>query len=588
MFKTIQSFIKDAKLQIQKFLNKKTDKDYPWYDLYENAPRSISYPRKTIYELIEQVAIDSPKSIAYTYFGKNKTFKQFNEEIIEVARGLRAIGIRKDDKVTICHTNTPDAIIFFYAVNMVGAVANMVHPLASVDETKLYLTKSGSRHVLCVDLAFEKFKKIDEDLNLKTIITSKVSSKMPGYMKVLYNLTKKKVKVQYSDKVISFEKLVRMGKSYPNDPKVRRRYNDDATILYSGGTTGEPKGVVLTNLNLNAMGLQAFHMTYPINKGDRALSTLPIFHSFGLIVSIHTVLINGLTSILVPGFTGKDFGKLIKKHKPHFIAGVPTMYEGLVNDKTKGKNYMKSVHTILCGGDLLNRTLRDKVDKYLADHGCEAKIRMGYGLTETSGACTLTPRNYFKDGGIGIPFPDMVFKILDIENNEELGFDQIGEICVSGPTVMDRYLNDIRETNKVLKRHKDGKLWLHTGDIGYMDKQGAIFFKSRLKRMIVSSGYNIYPQYLEKIIMEHPAIETATVVGVPHHYKQAVPKAFIVLKDDFEDTELLRKEIKKFCEEKINKYEWIYEYEYVNSLPETLMGKVAFTKLQEEENEKGA
>ncbi len=580
MLKIIKSFLKDVKLHITNFLDKDTIPDYPWYDLYENAPKTINYPKKSLYELILQAVNESPKGIAYSYFGKNRTYKEFNEEILLVAKGLKSIGVRKGDKVTICHTNTPDAVIFFYAINLVGAVANMIHPLASEEETKQYLLKSSSRYVLCVDLTYKKFDKIDKELNLKKIITSKISNKMPIYMKFLYKLTKKQAKYKKSDKTISFNQLTTLGRSYNLSPIVRVNTNDDAVILYSGGTTGEPKGVVLTNRNVNAMGLQAFKMTYPINRGDRALSTLPIFHSFGLIVSIHTVLMHGLTSVLVPGFTGKDFGKLIKKYKPNFIAGVPTMYEALINYKTKNKKFMKPVHTVICGGDLLNRSLRDKVDLYIEAHGGESKVRMGYGLTETSGACTLTPRNYFKDGGVGIPFPDMVFKVIDLETKVELKTNEIGEICVSGPTVMDRYLNDIKETNKVLKRHKDGRIWLYTGDVGYIDEQGTVFFKSRLKRMIVSSGYNIYPQYLEKIVMEHPAIETASIVGIPHSYKQEVPKVYIILKKNFEDTEILRKEIKTFCEKRINKYEWIYEYEYVTKIPETLMGKVDFTKLK--------
>ncbi len=586
MLNNIILFLKDIKLQIEKYLSKDSGEEHPWYDLYENAPKHLDYPYKTMYELILEQAKKHSNEKAYNYFGKKCNYKTFNEQIINAAKGLRMIGVKKDDKVTICMANTPDAIIMFYAVNMVGAIANMVHPLASEEETRLYLTKSGSKYVHCLDLVYKKFSNLDKDLNLKKIIISKISSKMPPHLNILYKITKSPPSIPYSDKVISFKNLNNLGEEYPLSPKVNVRAKDDAVIIYSGGTTGDPKGVVLTNMNINAMALQCYKMAYPINQGDSALATLPIFHSFGLGVLIHTLFIHGISIVLVPGFNAKDFGKLIQKYKPQMIVGVPTMFEALINSKIKSKKSMKSLHTIICGGDLLNSTLRDKVDIYLKAHGCEAKIRMGYGLSETSGACSLTPRNYFKEGGIGIPFPDTLIKICKIGTREELEIEEVGEICVSGPSVMSRYLNDIKETNKVLKRHKDGRIWLHTGDIGYLNNQGMLFFKSRLKRMIVSNGYNIYPQYLEKIIMEHPAIETCTIIGLPHSYRQAVPKAYIVLKENFEDTDIIRKEIEKFCEKRINNYELPHEYEYVKSLPTTLLGKVAFTKLGETNNEK--
>jgi len=290
--------------------------------------------------------------------------------------------------------------------------------------------------------------------------------------------------------------------------------------------------------------------------------------------------------ILVPLFKPKDFAKLIKKNKPAFLAGVPTMYEALINSKEKSKTYLKGLVNVICGGDVLNETLRNNVDAYLKSHGSTANIRVGYGLTECTGASCLTPRYYFKEGGIGIPLPDMYYKIVKIGTYEEADVNEAGEICISGPTVMKRYLNDIEETTKVLKNHKDGKTWLHTGDIGYMNEEGLVFFETRLKRMIVSSGYNIYPQYIEKIIMSHPAVLTSTVIGIPHAYKKQVAKAYIVLRENFDDTEELREDIKKYCEKSISKYALPYEYEYVDDIPKTKVGKVAFTKLGDKNGKK--
>ena len=583
MLKTLKLFIKDFKLNVKKHLNKYHGEEYPWFQYYENTPKSIDYPKGSMYELISIISKTYPHDPAYQYFGKKISYKEFNEEIISCAKGLKEIGVKKGDIISICMANTPEAIILFYAVNMLGGVANMIHPLASVDEMKLYFQKSNSKYVLTLDLVYEKMKQLDQDLNLEKIIISKINNKMPSYMSLLYQITKKPPKIKYDNKVISFKTLNKLGIKTKLPTKIKVRAKDDAVIMYSGGTTGNPKGVVLTNLNINAMCLQAYTAFYPVSQKDSVLAVLPIFHNFGLAVSVHSFLAHGLKITLVPGFNAKDFGKLILKNKPNFIFGVPTMYEALINSNIKKKDYLKSVHTVVVGGDTLTQELGDRLIKYLQSKGCRGIPRMGYGLSEISGACTLAPRNFFKEGVMGIPFPDMLIKIVDPVTYEELAPGEIGEICVYGPTVMSRYLNDIRETKNVMRKHNDRKTWFHTGDMGYMTEDGMFYFKSRIKRMIVSNGYNIYPQYLETQLKKHPAIEDCVVVGVPHKYKQMVPNAYIKLNKDFLETDLLKDEIKDFADKRINKYEKINEFVYVDEFPETLMGKVAFMELGKDE-----
>ena len=404
---------------------------------------------------------------------------------------------------------------------------------------------------------------------------------MPIYLKVIYPFTTKVPNIKYNDNLISFNKLESLGKKYNDNYLENVKKYDDAVILYSGGTSGDAKGVVLSNLNFNALATQCFKMVDPAKAGDSMLTIMPIFHGFGLGVSVHTELISGMNIILIPKFNSKEFAKLIKKYKPKFLAGVPTMYEALINSDIKSKTYLKSVCNAICGGDTLNETLRNKVDEYLKEHGSKATIRVGYGLTEATAAVCVTPRYYFKEGAIGIPLPDMNFKIVKIGTQKRVKPNEDGEICINGPTVMKRYLDDITETKKALKLHSDGKVWLHTGDVGYMNEDGIVFFKSRLKRMIISSGYNIYPQYIEKIIMSHPSVETCTVIGIPHEYKGHVPKAFIVLRKNFNDTPALREDISEYVKKSVSKYSLPYEYEFVKEIPKTKVGKVAFTKLGE-------
>ena len=238
------------------------------------------------------------------------------------------------------------------------------------------------------------------------------------------------------------------------------------------------------------------------------------------------------------------------------------------------------VTNVICGGDSLDPTLKNKVDKYLKEHGSKAEIREGYGLTESAGATCLTPNDYYRKGSIGVPFPDTYFKIVIHGTHEEAPYGTDGEICISGPSVMIGYLDNLNETVQTLRLHEDGRIWLHTGDIGSMDEDGFVYFKQRLKRIIISSGYNIYPSHVEKIINEHPSVLTSTVIGVSHPHKVQVAKAYVVLKDGVQLTDDLKKEIEEHCKKNLARYSMPASFEYRDSLPRTLVGKIAYRELE--------
>lgn len=470
-----------------------------------------------------------------------------------------------------------------YAVNMVGAVCNMVHPLSSEKELEYYVKVSDSKYVLVFDAVFDKIYKIRDTAQLERIIVVRPSDGLGFLKQRMYKLLHvKKVRLPANDsRVVLWEDFIANSYFYQGNYHEERSANDLAAIMYSGGTTGAPKAVMLSNGNINTETTCIGPMIRQIAPGATVLSILPLFHCFGLGICIHTPLCKGMNCILIPAFSHKQFGDIIKKNSPNFIVGVPTLFEALVNTKLKGDE-LKSVDAAICGGDALNKTLRDKVNNYLKDHGSNAKIRVGYGLTEGSGAVCLSPENTFADGIIGMPFPDTDFKIVKNDTFKEQPTGKEGEICISGPLVMMGYLGDDVETAQTIRLHDDGKLWLHTGDLGYLSDDGLVYFAQRLKRMIISSGYNIYPTHLESVINSHEAVLTSTVIGVDHPYKGQVPKAYIVLKPGYKASKRMEREIRELLERNVPIYALPTSYEFRDKLPQTLVGKVAFKKLEEE------
>ena len=571
---------------------KKTKKEYkerPWLEFYdeEGIPSSIEYPDCSMVDMVMQSAEKWPDNIAYTYYGHKVTYKNFVKKIEKAARALKNYGVKEGDRVTICMPNTPEGITMVYAVNMVGAVCNMVHPLSSEKELEYYIKVAESKYVLVIDAVFDKIYKLRDTAQLERIIVVRPSAGLGFLKKKLYNtLHIKKVRLPANDsRVVLWEDFIANSYFYQGNYHEERGGEDLAVIMYSGGTTGAPKPVLLSNLNINAESICDGTMIRQIVPGATVLSILPIFHCFGLGICIHTPLCKGMGCILVPAFSHKQFADIIKKNEPNFIVGVPILFEALINTKLKS-NDLASVTAVICGGDALNQTLRDKVNHYLKAHGSNAKIRVGYGLTEGSGAVCLSPENSFKDGIIGMPLPDIDFKIIKNDTFKELPAGEEGEICISGPLVMMGYLNDDAETAQTLRLHDDGKLWLHTGDLGYLGDDGLFYFAQRLKRIIISSGYNIYPTHLESVINSHEAVLTSTVIGIDHPYKGQVPKAFIVLKPGYKAGKRIEREIRELLERNVPIYALPTVYEFRDKLPKTKVGKVAFKKLEEEEKSK--
>lgn len=561
----------------------------PWLNFYGKMPKSIDYPRKTMYQMVADTARKYPQNIAYDFMGRQTDYATFLRRIELTARAFLAMGIHKGDRVTICMPNSPQGVDCFYALNRIGAVPNMIHPLSAPQEIAFYLNVSQSKAVVTLDQYYYKIEQILPDLQVSCrIIIAKIRDELPGLKKALFPVTKTARAVQKLPRTgyILWNDFLAAGRRYHKDlPPDDGRFDDCGAILYSGGTTGTTKGIMLSNLNFNALGLQTIAASgYSSVAGMKMLSIMPLFHGFGLGIGIHTALIGGATCILVPQFSVKIYADILKKQKPNLIPGVPTLFEALLRADSLDGVDLSFLKGVFSGGDSLSPELKKKVDQFLKDHNSTEQIREGYGTTECVTASCLTPKDYARSGSIGIPFPDTFYKVVQPGTTEELPANTDGEICISGPTVMLGYMDNPQETAQTLRRHAEGRIWLHTGDLGRMDQDGFIYFRQRIKRMIVTSGYNVYPSQLENIIDGHEKVLLSCVIGVKDPYRVQRVRAYVVPMPGVEPTEALKQEILDYCEKRIAKYAMPREIVFRPELPKTLVGKVAYRVLEEEAN----
>ncbi len=557
----------------------------PWKDHLGDVPMNLDYFEGSMFEAVDKIAQLYPNNVAFDFMGKATTYKELIEGIELCAKALKTIGIRQGDKVTIALPNCPQAIYMFYAVNLVGGIANMIHPLSAEKEIEFYLNESESITAITLDQFYHKFERIRQNTKVVNIVIASIKDELSKPIKAGYMLTegRKIEKIPPDAPVIMWKDFIKLSKHCFYNYKVERKGDDPAVILYSGGTTGTNKGIVLTNKNFNALGQQVIAANQMFRPGDKMLAAMPVFHGFGLGVCIHTMLSQGGRCILVPRFTPESYAKQIVKYRCNFIAGVPTLYEALLRLPSMDGADLSCLKGVFSGGDSLSIELKKKFDKFLYDHNASVQVREGYGTTETVTACCLTPAHMHKEGSIGLPFPDTYIKIVKPGTDKELPYGEEGEILLAGPTVMKGYMKHPEETAQTLRTHADGLTWVYTGDLGTMDSEGFVYFKGRAKRMIISSGYNVYPAQIENILDAHEFVQMSCVIGVPDSYKMQKVKAFVKLSSGVEATDETKQAIMDHCRKHVAKYAMPYDIEFREDMPKTLVGKVAYRVLEEEE-----
>jgi long-chain acyl-CoA synthetase len=555
--------------------------DRPWLRYYGSVPPSLEYPRVTLYEAVAATAQRVPDAIAWDFLDTTSTYRQLVADIDAFANALAAVGLKAGDRMLISMPTSPQGVIAFYAANKLGAVAALIHPLSTAPEVEGYLSASRARIALTLDALYDRVASARPTPALERIIVARIPDYLSPVKRLGFWLTKGRriPQVPADPRVRTWSDL--MAGRHPQVERARTRTDDAAAILFSGGTTGTPKGIVLSNRNFIAEGMQAAAWG-GMREGHSILAILPIFHGFGLGVCVNAAFMAGGKSILVPLFDAGVVAKLLRTKRPNLIVGVPTLYDALARDPSLAKADLSCLQACFSGADTLPRPVKERFEALVKARGGSVRLLEGYGLTEAVTAIMATPVNEYREGSIGVPFPDMLAKVCRPDSTEEVPVGEEGEICVSGPAVMLGYLDDAEATRQTLRTHADGRTWLHTGDLGRRDADGFFYFTVRLKRMIKSSGFNVYPAQVESVLYHHPLVADACVVGVPDPSQVERVKAFVVLKDGAQAGPETAQALMDFCRERLIKWSCPREVEFRTELPKTRVGKVDYKVLVQE------
>jgi len=558
--------------------------DRPWLAAYGDVPASLEYPDVTLYQALRETAGRFPDAPAWEFFGRTSTYRELVREVERCAAGLHALGVKEGTRILVALPACPQGLLALYAASRIGATPAFVHPLSPPRELAFYLEASRARHAVTLDAFYPAFREATAGVSLERLVLARIPDYLPFPKGLLFRLTKGRAiaPVPPDPGVARWKDAMAPGAPVP--PPSARKADDEAVILFSGGTTGLPKGIVLTNRNVVSEGkmVAAWGAVAP---GDSILAILPLFHGFGLGVCVNAFLMGGGKVVLVPRFDAAEVARLIRTRRPSYLVGVPTLFEALARDDSLRGADLSFLKGAFSGADRLPREVKERFEAMVAAGGGRLKLLEGYGLTESVTAVLCMPVSQYREGSVGVPFPDMLAKVVAPGTADELPPGEVGELCVSGPAVMKGYLDRPEETAAALRRHPDGRIWLHTGDLFTRDPDGFFRFQERAKRMIKSSGMNVYPGQVEDVLRQHPSVADACVLGVPDPRQGERVKALVVPAPGASPGPALADELVAWCRARLIKWSCPREVEFRAELPRTLVGKVDFRRLREEEAE---
>ncbi|RKQ20113.1 AMP-binding protein [Ureibacillus endophyticus] len=554
--------------------------DKVWLSQYpEEIPHSLTYEDIPVQSLLTRAYEKHPNKISVHFMGRDLTFKEVYESSLKFANYLRRLGVEKGDRVAIMLPNCPQAVIAYYGVLLAGGIVVQTNPLYTERELQYQMEDSGAKVILSLDILYPRITKVIKRTKIENVIITAIKDYLPFPKNLIYPFIQKKqygfsVKVEHKGITHLFTEIMRTQE--PASLEVDFNSEDDIALLqYTGGTTGSPKGVMLTHKNLIANTKMCDAWMYKCKDGEEVfLGVLPFFHVYGMTTVLILSVMKYSKMVLLPKFDIEQTLKAIDKHKPTLFPGAPTMYIGLLNHPEIGKYDLSSIKACLSGSAPLPVEVQEKFEAITG-----GKLVEGYGLTETS---PVTHVNFIwgnrVKGSIGVPWPDTDAVILRSSDGIILPPGEIGEIAIKGPQVMKGYWNRPEDTAMTFI---DG--WFLTGDLGYMDENGYFYVVDRKKDMIIAGGFNIYPREVEEVLYEHDAVQECVVAGIPDPYRGETVKAFIVLKEGKSVTE---EELDKYCRQNLAAFKVPRYYEFRKELPKTAVGKILRRTLVEEEKQK--
>ena len=567
--------------------------DKPWQKYYSKDAITASIPELTAYQYMVSQNEDNLSTKAIMYYGKKISYKNYIDMIDETARRLYNLGVTEGEVVTVMSVANPELEILFYALNKLGAVINLIDVRSDYKQIKKYLMEVKSSEVVVMDNFLPEFDKCMEDEDIDNIVENVIT--LSPYNSVLFPfnvLAEKKSRKENStlyskideikkkNKYMTWNDLMSIHKyRYPRYPRYKK--NMVAALVHTGGTTGVPKTVKLSNENFNAMAIQYKSLNANYNKGDTFLNGIVPFVAYGIVVTIHMPMCLGMTNIIAPILSPKEFTEFMIKYKPNHTITVPTYVEHFVHDRKADSMNWKCLKNIGIGGDYFSEQSEIYVNEFLKNHGSSSIAEKGYGMTENSSTAGVCLVGVNKTNSLGIPLPLNTYGIFERGTDKELKYGEEGEICITGPTEMLGYLDNEEEESKVIKTHSDGKKWIHSEDVGIIDEDGFLFFKGRYKRLIPHGGFKLYPSYIEGVIMKHPDIDNCCVISIPDKVYGASPEAHVVIKkDSVSELKKLKEELIKLCQDKLPSYSQPEDFIFEEDLPLTSVGKVDYKKVE--------
>lgn len=563
--------------------------DKPWLKYYSEEAIKTKMPECTMYEYLWQSNKDHFENTALRYFDRKISFGEMFDNIEKAAKAFTALGLKKGDIIIMATVTTPETVYAFYALNRLGVIPNMVDPRTNTEGIREYIREVDAKIVLTLNVAYPKIEKAIVGTNVEKVIVTSPADSLPPVKRMLFSFSEKVKGITYNfaENCVVWKQFIENGS---NITAKDMPYEKDlcCVIVHTGGTTGMPKGVILSNENVNALVLQSILTGIDMKREHTWMDIMPPFIAYGIGMGLHLPLVIGMETILIPSFEAEKFDELLLKHKPIHMVGVPSYWGVIINSKKLAKKDLSYIIAPTVGGDTMDATLERNANAFLKEHGCRYPVTKGYGMTEVCAGVSGTVDANNEIGSVGVPFVKTVISVFDPETGEELKYNEQGEVCISGPSVMLGYYENETATNAIMRVHKDGSVWIHSGDIGYMNEKGSLYIVDRVKRMIVRyDGFKVFPSLIEKTVDRNENVITSCAVGIADtsHSQGKLPIVFAVLNSGA-DAKKVKADLFELCKKELPEYAQPVDFVFIDKMPLTPIGKVDYRALEKEAEKK--